>query len=133
MTKRLEQVLRDWKVVAGSNGDGLVFGEYRYREPFERARDAAGLGKDVVFHSLRHTYISRLVMEGADIRTVQELAGHKTITMTMRYSHLAPAQKRRAVELLDKLYDREISAEVTAKVTTVDFSQAGQLAVSASI
>jgi hypothetical protein len=27
MTKRLEQVLRDWKIAAGSNGDGLVFGE----------------------------------------------------------------------------------------------------------
>src|SRR5664280_2270864 len=34
---------------------------------------------------LRHTYISRLVLAGVDIRTVQELAGHKTITMTMRY------------------------------------------------
>ncbi|HUI07268.1 MAG TPA: tyrosine-type recombinase/integrase [Verrucomicrobiae bacterium] len=128
MTKRLEQALRDWKQ-GHSNGDGLVFGEYRYREPFERARNAAGLGKDVVFHSLRHTYISRLVMAGVDIRTVQELAGHKTIMMTMRYTHLAPSQKRRAVNVLDD----EIAAGVTAKVTTVDFARAGQLVASASL
>jgi integrase len=74
--------------------------------------------KDVVFHTLRRTYISRLVSAGADIRTVQELAGHKTIAMTMRYAYLAPAHKRRAVGLLD--------AEVGAKVTTVDFSRAGK-------
>jgi hypothetical protein len=36
---------------------------------------------------LRHTFGSRLVMAGVDIRTVQELLGHKTIGMTVRYSH----------------------------------------------
>ena len=115
MTRRLEEALRQWKAVC--NGSELLFGSYRYRRPFVKARDAAGLGKDVCFHTLRHTYISRLILAGANIRTVQELAGHKTITMTMRYSHLGPAHKRQAVELLD--------AEVTAKVTTVDF-RAGQ-------
>jgi integrase len=110
-TKRLQEALQMWRVVGNGNGDGMVFGKYRYREPFERARDAAKLGKDVCFHSLRHTFISRLVLAGVDVRTVQELAGHKTITMTMRYAHLAPEHKRRAVDVLD--------AEVTAKVTTV--------------
>ena len=52
-------------------------------------------------------------MAGADVRTVQELAGHKTIGMTMRYAHLGPEHKRRVIGLLD--------VEVTAKVTTVDF------------
>jgi len=88
----------------------------------ERARDVVGLGKDVIVHSLRHTYISRLIMAGADVRTVQELAGHKTIGMTMRYAHLAPEHKRRVIGLLD--------VEVTAKVTTVDFTQAQPIAVS---
>ena len=40
-------------------------------------------------------------MAGVDIRTVQELAGHKTITMTMRYAHLGPEHKQRAVARLD--------------------------------
>ena len=44
----------------------------------------------------RHT-ASRAVRAGVDIRTVQELMGHSTITMTMRYAHLFPAHLRTAV------------------------------------
>jgi Phage integrase family len=40
-------------------------------------------------------------MRGVDIRTVQELLGHKTIAMTVRYSHLAPKHTLAAVERLD--------------------------------
>jgi integrase len=53
------------------------------------------------WHDLRHTFISRLVMKGVDLRTVQELAGHKTISMTVRYAHLAPDHKQAAIEKLD--------------------------------
>jgi len=40
-------------------------------------------------------------MAGVDIRTVQELLGHKTIAMTIRHSHLAPMHTLAAVERLD--------------------------------
>ena len=50
------------------------------------------------WHCLRHTFASRLVMAGIDLRTVQELLGHKSIAMTVRYSHLAPAHTLAAVE-----------------------------------
>jgi site-specific recombinase XerD len=53
------------------------------------------------WHCLRHTFASRLVMAGVDIRTVQELLGHKTIAMTVRYAHLAPKHTLAAVERLD--------------------------------
>ncbi len=53
------------------------------------------------FHDLRHTFASWLVMGGVDIRTVQEMLGHKDIRMTMRYAHLAPDHMRRAVAILD--------------------------------
>ena len=66
----------------------LVMQEARARNP---------LLKDVTWHIFRHTYISRLVMAGVDIRTVQELAGHKSISMTIRYSHLSPDHKLSAV------------------------------------
>jgi hypothetical protein len=45
------------------------------------------------------------VMAGVDIRTVQELLGHKTIAMTVRYSHLAPKHTLAAVERLDAPQD----------------------------
>jgi site-specific recombinase XerD len=52
------------------------------------------------WHCLRHTFASRLVMAGVDIRTVQELLGHKNIAMTVRYSHLTPKHTLAAVERL---------------------------------
>ena len=55
---------------------------------------------DFKFHDLRHTFASHLVMSGIDIKTVQELMGHKSIEMTLRYSHLSPDHKKRAVEIL---------------------------------
>jgi site-specific recombinase XerD len=70
------------------------------RRWFEPAVRDAGLS-GFSWHCLRHTFASRLVMAGVDIRTVQELLGHKTIAMTVRYSHLAPKHTLAAVERLD--------------------------------
>jgi integrase len=56
----------------------------------------------VYFHSLRHTYASWLVMEGVDLYRVKELLGHKDLTMTQRYSHLAPDSLRGAVNILEE-------------------------------
>jgi len=63
------------------------------------------------FHDLRHTFGSRLGMAGVDIRTIQELMGHKDSKMTMRYSHPTPEHKKNAVKMLDR---------VTTFFTTVD-------------
>jgi site-specific recombinase XerD len=46
-------------------------------------------------------------MAGVDIRTTAELAGHKTLAMTMRYAHLAPGHKISAVEMLAEYRKRE--------------------------
>jgi integrase len=56
----------------------------------------------VVFHTLRHTFASWLVMEGVDLYRVKELLGHKDLTMTQRYSHLAPDSLRGAMNILEE-------------------------------
>ena len=56
--------------------------------------------QDFHFHDLRHTFCSRLAMAGADLLTIKALAGHKTLAMTIRYSHLSPSHQRQAVERL---------------------------------
>ena len=56
------------------------------------------------WHDLRHDFASQLVMAGASILTVKELLTHTKIEQTLRYAHLAPEQKKEAVEKLDSLY-----------------------------
>jgi hypothetical protein len=70
-----------------------------YKHWFISAVSEAGL-KDFTWYCLRHTFASRLTMAGVDLRTVAELMGHKTIQMTMRYAHPAPAHQLAAVERL---------------------------------
>lgn len=80
--------------------DGSLFGKEMCKHPLWRACKRAGL-RLIGWHVLRHTFASHLAMRGAPLKSVQELLGHSTIEMTMRYAHLAPAVNRQAVELLD--------------------------------
>ena len=61
----------------------------------------------VTFHTTRHTFGSWLAMRGVPIKTIQELLGHKNISMTMRYAHLTEDVKKEAVNVLNGLTDKK--------------------------
>ena len=55
----------------------------------------------ITFHDLRHSYGSYLMVKGVDIRTTQELLGHRNLKMAQRYTHMGENTKKRAVNSLD--------------------------------
>jgi site-specific recombinase XerD len=75
-----------------------------------RAYKKANL-RHIGWHVLRHTFASDLAAEGMSMRIIQELLGHSTITMTMRYAHLAPSSLRAAADVLEQRVKRGQTAK----------------------
>jgi integrase len=85
-------------VFTDAEGNQLTRNEAK--RPLWRALEAGGLRR-VGWHVCRHTFCSHLAMKGVSLPAIQQLAGHATITMTMRYAHLAPDHLRAAMDALD--------------------------------
>ncbi len=92
--------LRGPLVFCDAGGDMLTDSEQKH--PLAHACRRAGL-RSVGWHTLRHSFASHLAMRGVALKVIQELLGHASILMTMRYAHLAPQISRDAVRLLDRL------------------------------
>ena len=90
-------------------GDDWVFpaekssGHVEVSKRFARISKKAGL-ENFRFHDLRHTAASRMAIAGIPILQMQELLGHKSMSMTKRYSHLRPTELRDVANLLGESF-----------------------------
>lgn len=104
------------KNVPGQHRSDLVFprqgskGRFDTRSWFQPCLEEAKI-TGYVWHSNRHTFCSWLAMAGASIKEIQEAAGHKTITMAARYSHLSPAHTQSVVERIASAVQQSTSTE----------------------
>ena len=74
---------------------------------FHPAAARAGLPKDLRMHDLRHTAASLMIREGASIKAVQKVLGHKSATVTLdRYGHLYPDELEDLARRLDEAQRR---------------------------
>lgn len=94
MTPALREMLEGF---AQKSGKVFTISRNNIRRKFERACELAEIGHCRI-HDLRHTFASHLVMAGTPLNTVRELLGHTSMTMTLKYSHLAPEATAKAKE-----------------------------------
>jgi len=81
-----------------TNSRGGRLGTRSVHRIVKRRARAAGIDRRVTPHTLRHTFATHMLGEGADLRLIQELLGHSRLTTTQRYTHVSP-------EHLMKVYD----------------------------
>jgi site-specific recombinase XerD len=93
----------------------FVFYNHETGKPFvdldtglAQACEKAGI-VGISWHRLRHTFTTRLLEQGADLATVQQLLGHSTVTVTMRYAHPNLDSKRQAVGKLEGFGDNVVT------------------------
>ncbi|MCP4601227.1 MAG: tyrosine-type recombinase/integrase [Proteobacteria bacterium] len=70
---------------------------------FRKQIKKVGITKNVTVHSLRHSFATHLLEHGVDIRSIQQLLGHKSLSSTMIYTHVAKNYINRAGSPLDRI------------------------------
>lgn len=105
MTDRLCDAIKAHRHLRGTRllvGDrGGIASKNTLRGWAAQAQRAAGIEKTSgALHVLRHTFCSHLAMRGVPATVIQKLAGHKSLTTTLRYMHLAEGETDRAIRML---------------------------------
>lgn len=112
ISDNVEQILKTWlKENCNSNAKGYVFANpetgkpyLKLNKPWNRIKELGGLDENLQNYSLRHHFISQLIMEGESISVVAKLVGTSPTMIEKHYGHVAPSKQKSAVNRFAKLY-----------------------------
>lgn len=107
----MRQVVYDALAAHPDPHTGCVWPVGNFRTSFQNAVEAARLDSPLHFHDLRHHFASWYIMRGGSITSLQQILGHASLTMTMKYTHLAPKHLR--AEMVKTEKPVEVPAEST--------------------
>lgn len=120
LTHRLLDALKAVRHLRGErllyDDDGSELTQKIVRGWIVRAQRKAGLPETGLHHILRHSFCSHAAMAGVPARTIQDLARHATLSVTMRYMHLSPSALDDGISMLER--SREAGGAVMAKSST---------------
>jgi len=85
---------------------GEAYSSRSAQKVFQRAKEKAGIAKNVSFHSLRHSFATHLLEKGIDIRYIKDILGHFSIKTTQRYTHVKKDQLINITSPLDDLWQK---------------------------
>lgn len=102
LTARAREVIERRRLLSPTGGPFQECTKHTCRYYWDIMREDLGKLDDpeFVWHTCRHTFVSRLVQAGVPLKTVKDLARHQDIQTTVRYSHLAPHDYEAAIELI---------------------------------
>lgn len=107
INKNAETVLLEQKAIANSpfvfsSKNGTILMYRNIRRAFNNHVEKAEIKNDVTIHSLRHTFATRLLEKGANVKAISELLGHSSVKITLDvYSHALPNLKKETISMLD--------------------------------
>ena len=105
LNEKAFKAFSDWRTL--SKSEGLVFPSPVTGKRLDNVSKAWASLKKIAeiknfrWHDMRHDFASQLVMKGVDLNVVRGLLGHSDMKMTLRYAHLSPEAKTKAVAVLD--------------------------------
>lgn len=121
LEKKLEvRSIKIDNVFIGSNG--LKISSCHLIRAFNKALQNSGIAY-CSFHSLRHTFATRLAQNGVDLYKISKLMGHKNVRVTQRYAHHYPESLRDGVDVLSKSdYNLTTMGEKRSELTEANLS-----------
>jgi len=109
LTPLLHSKLWEWRTMCNGKNKDLVFVNPNTGRSYSRSSASKALERmckrvgirKIGWHTLRHTFATRLAAKGTPLLDLQALLGHKSLKMVQRYAHVTPERLRRAIMSLD--------------------------------